>query len=195
MSTIVLIEDAHERPVPQYVNQTEDGTEFLKGANGHLSIRSSDGQIVSIGSLADGAISDHTDSGTLIGVAKAILRDARQGFNEGIQVAEPSTRTETFTSTEFENYGHKGIHIILDVTDLHADTPSITLALQGQDPVSEKWYDLITGSAVDTVSTTVYRMFPGSDDTNDQLTFKWRVVVTHADTKDISYSIGANLLR
>ena len=195
MTVLVLIEDNHERPVPQYVNQAGNDTELLKGANGHLNVRSSDGQFVTIGSLGDNPVVDHTSTGTLISVLKSILRDSRVSFNDQIQVAESAQRAATSTSTEFENLGHRGAHVILNVTNLHDTTPSVTLKIQAKDEVGGVWYNILTGAAVSTVSTNVYKIFPGSGDTNDQLPFKWRVRVEHADTDPITYSVGANLLK
>jgi len=98
----VLLEDDLGRPKPQYENQAGTDFEPWKGANGHGNVRSSDGQLVTIGARADSAAADHTVSASVVAVLKAILRDVGESPEElqelldrmGEAVAEPDPHTQ-----------------------------------------------------------------------------------------------------
>jgi hypothetical protein len=98
----VLLEDDLGRPKPQYENQAGTDFEPWKGANGHGNVRSSDGQLVTIGARADSAAADHTVSASVVAILKAILRDVGESPEElqelldrmGEAVAEPDPHTQ-----------------------------------------------------------------------------------------------------
>lgn len=88
-------------------------------------------------------------------------------------------------------------HLIIDVTAVTA-TPSVQLAIQALDPVSGKYYDLLTGvAAITGVGTTVFRV--GKDiisaaalASEDFVPESLRFSFTHADADSITYSVGLN---
>ncbi len=98
----ILLEDSLGRPKPQYENTAGTDFEAWKGANGHGNVRSSDGQLITVGSKDDSAAADHTVSASVVAVLKAILRDVG-GSGEGIDelldrmgeaVASPDAHTQ-----------------------------------------------------------------------------------------------------
>ena len=100
------------------------------------------------------------------------------------------------------NLNCKGVMVIVDVTAT-ADTPSITPAIEGKDPVSGKYFSLLTASAaLTTTGTAVYLVYPGVGTAGDGITqvagfvlpSTWRVSVAHGDADSITYSVGAVLL-
>jgi hypothetical protein len=93
----------------------------------------------------------------------------------------------------------KGIVLVIDVTSIHGGAPSITVTIKGKDPASGKYYTILASVALNSVATTVLRVYPGlvasaNATVNDILPPTWTVTVTHADGQQIDYSIGANLL-
>jgi hypothetical protein len=66
-------------------------------------------------------------------------------------------RTSTTASRDIINNNCRGCQIILDVTSVTA-TPSITVTIQGKDPVSGKYYTILTSSPVTATGTVVYRV-------------------------------------
>ena len=111
------------------------------------------------------------------------------------QIALPSAaRTANTNSTPLNSLGKPGCHVVLDVTAVTL-TPSITLSVEAWDKASGKWYNLLTGAAVTTVSTTVYRIDSTLDAVansvaKDIVPPVIRVSVAHADTDSITYSVG-----
>ena len=108
-----------------------------------------------------------------------------------------AARTATVQSAAIKTAGRSGCHVILDVTAVAA-TPSITLSIEALDPVSGQWYNLLTGSAVTAIGTTVYRIHPSltaaaNATAKDSLPSNIRVNVAHADADSITYSVGVSL--
>lgn len=101
-------------------------------------------------------------------------------------------RTETQTTPDQTNYNGKGVHVILNVTAV-SDTPSVTLKIEGKS-ASGVYYTLLEGAAVTGTGTHVYKVMPwatpaANEAAADLLPRTWRVVVTHADTDSITYSV------
>lgn len=108
-----------------------------------------------------------------------------------------AARTTTTNSGDITNYNGTGVHVVLDVTN--AGTGSITLTIQGKDALSGQYYTLLAGAAVTTVSTNVYKVFPGSTVTanvsaNDICPRTIRILVTHNNANSITYSVGYSLI-
>ncbi len=90
-----------------------------------------------------------------------------------------AARVATNNSEDLTNSGHKGCHVIIDVTADPA-TASVVPTIQGLDSVSGKYYTLLEGSAITAVGTTVLRVYPGltiaaNETANDILPSKFRI--------------------
>lgn len=121
--------------------------------------------------------------------------DSKRG-NQEITMLASAARTASVDSADFTNYNHRGGHFIIDVTALAA-TPSIVVTIQGKDALSGKYYDLLVGTAITTVGTTVLKVNPGTGAiaggaANDMLPRTFRVSVVNADADSITYSIGGS---
>lgn len=113
-------------------------------------------------------------------------------------VLASAARTASVDSTDFTNHNAKGLHIIVNVSAITA-TPSIIAAIQGKDPVSGNYYDLLVGTAITTTGINVLKIYPGigqiaNGAASDLLPRIWRVSIAHADVDSITYSVGANLV-
>ena len=128
------------------------------------------------------------------GVYNGISADQLRGNMANITLINASASTTTQASADQKNYNGRGCIIVLDVTN--AGTGSITLAIQGKDRVSGKYYAILTGTAVTTVSTTIYRVYPGltaaaNATANDLLPRDWNVQVTANNANAMTYTVGA----
>lgn len=119
--------------------------------------------------------------------------------NRNLRILESESRTTTAqgTSGDLENPNMRGVHVVLDVTD--AGTGSVTLSIEGKDQVSGKYYTLLTGAAVNSNSTNLYKVYPGltaaaNAVVSDIVPETWRVKVTHGNSNAITYSVGASLV-
>ena len=85
-------------------------------------------------------------------------------------------------------------HVIIDVTAI-THTPVLTPTIQGFDPTSSKWYDILVATPISTVGTTVLKVGPGlgaivGATAADILPQQWRVSIAVADTDSATYSVG-----
>lgn len=76
---------------------------------------------------------------------------------------------------------------------------SFTLTIQGKDPTSGKYYTLLAGVAVSTVTTNVYTVYPGQTaaanvSASTPLPRTWRVLATYNSGTNLTFSVGASLI-
>lgn len=116
-------------------------------------------------------------------------------------VLASAARTATVNSDAYTDAHAEAVHVIVNVTALAA-TPSVVPKIQGRDPASGGWYDVLVGAAITDVtvgtppSMTVLKVGPGigaaaGGSASDVLPDTWRVRMEHADTDSITYSVGA----
>lgn len=106
--------------------------------------------------------------------------------------------TATATSADLANTSHRGIKVVFDATAV-VGVGSFTLTIQGKDLASGKYYTLLAGAAVTTVSTNVYTVFPGAPATanvsaNDQLPKTFRILATYNSGTSLTFTVGVTLL-
>lgn len=112
-------------------------------------------------------------------------------------ILESAPRTATVDSADQRDPNAEAVHIIINVTAVTA-TPSITPRIQGKDPASGGYYDILVGTAVTAAGMTVLKVGPGlaaaaNAAAADILPDIWRVRIEHADADSITYSVGAVL--
>lgn len=112
-------------------------------------------------------------------------------------VLPSGSRTTTQTSADIINPNHNSLSVILDVTV--PGTGSVTVSIDGKDPASGKYYNILTGAAVTTATTVRYRVSPSiasvaNSIAQDILPRTFRVVVTHNNANAITYSVGYSLV-
>ena len=117
-------------------------------------------------------------------------------FNALILASE--ARIATTNGADQTNSRHKGCHVIIDVT-AKGGTISLVPTIQGKDPVSGKYYTILTGTAITIVSTTVLKVYPGLTASanaiaNDIIPSKYRVIMTHGNATSATYSVSISLV-
>ena len=113
-------------------------------------------------------------------------------------ILSSAARTATTSSADFTNLNARGGHFFVDVTAVTA-TPSIVVNIQGKDPVTDTYYNILVATAITATGTAVLKVYPNGTAiaggaASDVLPRTYRVSVTHADTDSITYSIGASLV-
>jgi hypothetical protein len=88
------------------------------------------------------------------------------------------------------------LHLFIDVTAINL-TPSLVITIDAEDPISGKFYNLLTSAAITTVSTNTLRLGKDIDTITNlsQLDFipkEIRISFTHGDADSITYSVGMN---
>ncbi|KKM84780.1 hypothetical protein LCGC14_1295670 [marine sediment metagenome] len=117
--------------------------------------------------------------------------------NTNIEVLPSAARIATLNSADLDCQG-RGVHVIIDVT-VDPALASVVPKIQGFDPLSGTWYDLLVGVAITAVGTTVLKVYPGiavaaNVAASDVVPPVWRVRMEHADADSITYSVGAALV-
>jgi hypothetical protein len=98
------------------------------------------------------------------------------------------------------NYNGRGLHLTIDITAITGTTPTLTVTIQGKDPVSGKYYTLLASAALAAVATTVLRVYPGLAAAanlvaNDALPRNWRVItVIGGTTPAVTATIAASII-
>lgn len=118
--------------------------------------------------------------------------------NKNVEVLASVAKIATNSTNDQINKDFSGVHVIIDVTAITA-SPSVVPTIEAKDPISGKYYVLLTGVAITATGTTVLKVFPGALAAanlvaNDLLPLVWKVKMTHGDTDSITYSIAANLV-
>lgn len=117
--------------------------------------------------------------------------------NSRILASAARTATPTIPNLEFANRDLTDIQIIIDVT-VDPASAIITPQVQGQDPTSGKWFDLIASvAAISAVGTTVLSFgentpFLANLSNTGFIPENIRLVLTHTDADSITYSVGIN---
>jgi hypothetical protein len=111
--------------------------------------------------------------------------------------SEARALAQAYVSGDQDGTSVEFLHVIIDVTAVTA-TPALTVRIQGKDPASGKYYDILVSTAIATAITTVLKVGPGLTAAanlvaNDMIPAVWRVTVTHGDTDSATYSVGASL--
>lgn len=106
-----------------------------------------------------------------------------------------AARTATVVSALFSAEEVICTDITIDVTAVSA-TPTITVKVEGKDPLSGAFYTILTSAGLTATGTVVLRI--GKDiiaaanvAANAMLPSEYRITSTHTDGDSITYSIGA----
>ena len=106
--------------------------------------------------------------------------------------------TATQNGIDQTNPGALGVVVVIDAT-LDAALASVVFKIQGKDPASGKYYDILESTAVASVTTRILRVHPAHTASanliaKDMIPRTWRVIATHADADAITYSVGYSLV-
>lgn len=98
------------------------------------------------------------------------------------------------------NVNSKGLHLILSVTNA-SGTGGLIVAIQGIDPTSGNPYGLNTAlAAIIANGTYTYELYPSSSGTgfsqkiSGVLPRTFRVLITHGDGSNYTYSLGCSMI-
>ena len=117
--------------------------------------------------------------------------------NTAVIALASAARVATTSSPDLVNYNSTGVDVVLDVTAV-SGAPALTLDIEGKDVASGKYYPILTGAVVSTVSTNVYNVRPGitaaaNQSASAQVPRTFRVTVTAGTADSCTYSVGVNI--
>jgi hypothetical protein len=119
------------------------------------------------------------------------------GLTRDLTAYASAARTATPTAFEFSPRNAKALTVFIDATAVTA-TPSVVCTIDGKDPLSGKYFNMLTSAAIATVSTKTMRIGPGlaavaNLTIADFLPSAMRIVMTHGDADSITYSVSVML--
>lgn len=109
-----------------------------------------------------------------------------------------AARTTTQTLADISTNGKSFLNVVLDLTVNTGGLGSVTLTINGKDPASGKYYLILAGAAVTTVSTNRYKVGPtitaaANAIAQDYLPATIQLVVTANNANTTTYSLGYSL--
>lgn len=139
---------------------------------------------------------DGVDATKILQIANGLFNgqntDQQRGNLDTITILNVSGVTTSQTSGIQTNFNHRGCTIILTTSAI--GTGSITLAIQGIEPVSNYVWTILAGATVTTNTTLIYKVYPGlaavaNATVNDILPRSWQVVVTANNANAATYAV------
>jgi hypothetical protein len=115
----------------------------------------------------------------------------------GFALTIPPGATAGVTGPDMSFPSARGVSVVLDMTV--PGTGSVTLTIEGKDGASGKYYPLLSGAAVTTVSTNRYTVYPGltaaaNAVASDVLPAVFRLRVTANNANPATYTVGASTI-
>jgi len=114
-----------------------------------------------------------------------------------VTVFSSQARIADVASPDFKNHAGVGAVVTINVTAT-TSTPSVVFTLQGKDPTSSQYYNILSSSAIVVSGITHMKVHPdftaGTNVAKDIMPSVWRVYADHADGDSITYSVGASLI-
>lgn len=116
--------------------------------------------------------------------------------NNSFVLLASSARTATVSSVDQRNPGWQRVHVIVNVSAYTSGT--WTPRIQGKDPASGSYYDILVGAPITSTGLTVIKAGPGLwprslGSTPDFVPVTWRVQMTGTATPSATFSVGVNI--
>ena len=110
-----------------------------------------------------------------------------------------ASRTANPTIATQANYSGRGVVLMINVSANAGGSGSITVTIQGVDPISGNTYTILASSAITAVALATLKVHPmltavGNSVANDVLPRTWTVSVVHNNSNPITYSINASII-
>lgn len=136
---------------------------------------------------------------TVVPVRAVTSSTYEQAYNNlNVSLLSSAARTTTQTSADQTNFNHTKLIVILDVTA--GTTPSLVLTINGKAVAASKYFNLLTGATVSTVSTNVYTLAIGmtavaNTTVSAFIPRLFQIVVTAGNGNSITYSVDYCLVQ
>lgn len=82
--------------------------------------------------------------------------------NSNVMALNLVAQATNTSGNDLDNISGQGAHVVIDITAITGTTPTATFTISAKDTVSGKYYPILVSTALNTVSTTVLRVFPGA---------------------------------
>ena len=106
--------------------------------------------------------------------------------------------TANINSKNITNGLYRGVTVYVNISAISGTSPTLTVALQGYDPVSQNYVTLLESAALAAVGISLLQIYPGIAVTANEtasmaLPNAWRIAVTlGGTTPSVTGSVSAN---
>ena len=107
-------------------------------------------------------------------------------------------------SADLSNTDWRGVNVVVNVTAITGTTPTLTVSIQGKDPVSGQYYTLLTNAtAISANGTYLFALYPGGPTSTTSPSFSspaplprtWRILYTIGGTTPaVTATMGASYI-
>lgn len=118
-----------------------------------------------------------------------------QSRNNGFVALPSAAYTATATSADLINPSYRGVHVLINVSAYTSG--NFTPKIQGKDPVSGNYYDILVGAAISSApaAVVVLKVYPGitaasNVAVSDIIPQTWRITMVGAATPVATFSVS-----
>jgi len=109
------------------------------------------------------------------------------------------TPTLNWISPGIINYNARGAHIIINLLDINIATDALTVTIEGLEPGTGKWYNILVTPALTSASLYILKIYPGLNPiagfvSNDILPRNWRAVVAYNAGTTINWGVSGSMI-
>jgi len=121
-------------------------------------------------------------------------------LNDSLTVFPSNTWSTTHASRDLDNPYYAGLHLALNITASGVTVSGgVTFGIEGKDETSDSYYTILSSANLVANGTVVVKVYPGliaatNLVANDHLPRIWRVTAIHANSDDVTYSVGGSYL-
>lgn len=113
--------------------------------------------------------------------------DRQRGNLDNISLAALSAASASGNSPDQTNFNGRGLKVVINITALTGTSPTITFNVQGKDPVSGQYFNMLTSTALNATGLTVLSVYPAITTSanlavSDILPRTWRLAWTIGGT-------------
>jgi len=135
-----------------------------------------DALLASIGAVGNASVTDPTLSASVVAALKGIINANTDSYS----LLTSGVVTANGNSFDAINYRSRGVKLFISTGTFGASESTMTVTIQGKDPVSGSYYSILTSAALTASTFSVLTVYPGltaaaNVTANDILPKTWRV--------------------
>ena len=135
-----------------------------------------DSLVAAIGAISNTAVTDPTQSASVVSALKGLINVNVDNY---VLLASAAI-TANGNSFDAINYRGRGVKVFITTGAFGASESTMTVTIQGKDPVSGTYYTILSSASLSASAFTVLSVYPGLAVTanvsaNDVLPKTWRV--------------------
>lgn len=130
---------------------------------------------------------------TALALFNANQAQAQSGNRYGLALASAARTAAQVNSPDITNSAYTGVHVLVNISAYTSG--NYTPKIQGKDPTSGTYYDILVGPALSATGITVLKVYPGiaplaNGSAADFIPYTWRVQLNGLSTPSMTFSVS-----